>query len=272
MSAVGTLCDVIAQGEKATIATYREESDFEAILCSGFVREQGVVQSIACLECDTTHDAEIIHEAGQYGYFCPDLGFVSVERDAISGLQPNISGIVSSLADAFGCRRRKSTPLQARTWRIGTVMCEGGDITLYFHPCLSDEQDASDLSAALSRDVKSAFRVILTAAGTLPLPNAKTALLKDVVDLDSDLSEFFPLVDPRDIAGAPRRNPGGAPNRFQDLLAQILQSRVNDYIALEGRNAEAKAVREQFCRIYPDTKPPSLSSVQDYVTKFRSSQ
>lgn len=195
------------------------------------------------------HDAEIVHEAGRYGYFCPDLGFVSVERDAISGLRPNLSGIVSSLANAFGCRRRKSAPLQGTTWRIGTVPSEGGDITLYFHPCLSDEQDALEVSAALSRDVRTAFRVILTAEGTLPLPYAKTALLKDVVDLASDLSEFSPLVDPRDIAGAPRRSSGGAPNRFQDLLAQILQSRVNDCIALEGRNAEAKAVREQFCHI-----------------------
>lgn len=272
MSAIDLLCEIIALKAKASAALYKHQPDFEALLREGFVQECGVGRSTVCFQCDDAHDAEIIHDGDKYGYYCPELGFVAVERDEITSLQPNMPRIVSGLADAFGCRRRKSTPLQGMTWRIGTVPSEGGDITLYFHPCLSDEQDALELSAALSREVKTAFRVILTAAGTLPLPYAKTALLTDVVELPADRSEFSVLADPHDIAGAPRRNPGGAPNRFQDLLVQILQSRVNDCIALKGRNAEAKAAREQFCHLYPNAKPPSLSSVQDYVTKFRSSQ
>ena len=272
MSAIDLLCEIITLKAKASAAFFNQQQDFQALFRKGLIRECGVAQSVNCLECDTTHDAEIVHEAGRYGYHCPDVGFVSVERDEIMSLQPNMPRIVSGLADAFGCRRRKPTPLQGSTWRIGTVPSEGGDITLYFHPCLSDEQDALELSAALSRDVRTAFRVILTAAGTLPLPYAKTALLIDVVEFPADRSEFSVLADPHDIAGAPRRNPGGAPNRFQDLLVQILQSRVNDCIALKGRNAEAKAVRDQFCRLYPDKAAPSLSSVQYYVTKFRSGQ
>jgi hypothetical protein len=272
LSAIDFLCEIIALKAKASAASYNQHPDFEALFREGFIQECGVAQSVTCLECDTTHDGEIIHVGGKYGYHCPDLGFVAVERSEIMSLQPNMPRVVLGLADAFGCRRRKSTTLQGTTWRIGTVPSEGGDITLYFHPCLSDEQDALELSTALSRDVRTAFRVILTAAGTLPLPYAKTALLTDVVEFPADRSEFSVLADPHDIAGAPRRNPGGAPNRFQDLLVQILQSRVNDCIALKGRNAEAKAAREQFCRLYPDAKPPSLSSVQDYVTKFRSSQ
>ncbi len=272
MTAIDLLGEIIALRSKATAATYLHRPEFEALARRGLVREIGTVQSMVCLECDVTHDAEIIHDGGHYGYYCPDLGFTAVERDEIRGLLPDFPSIVSGLADAFNCRRRKSTPLQHQTWRIGTTACEAGDITLYFHPSLLDEQDATELSMALSRDIKSTFRVVLTGAGALPIPSVETVLLADVVEFDTTQAAFSVLVDPRVLVDAPRKNLGGAPNRFKDLLAPLILKRIENGAAVKGRNAEARALLETFCHEHPEIKPPSLSRVQDYVTEFRTGQ
>jgi len=41
---------------------------------------------------------------------------------------------------------------------------------------------------------------------------------------------------------------------------------------LAGRNEEARAVLSDFKQSNPHMKPPSLSSVQDYVSKVRAGQ
>jgi hypothetical protein len=96
-----------------------EHPALNGLLRGGHVVESGVVQSIACTECDTLHDAEIIYEQDRYGYYCPELGFIPVTRDRIRGLKPDLAMVVSGLADAMECRRRKKTPLQGETWRLG---------------------------------------------------------------------------------------------------------------------------------------------------------
>lgn len=269
MSAVELLCEIIAQGRKGSATAYAMHPDFEMLLREGFVRKVGVVQSVACLECDTPHDAEIANQDGSYGFFCPELGYIQVARNLIEAVEPDFSTIVAGLADAFDCKRRKSTPLQGATWRIGTIASESGDVSLYLHPSLRGEQEAASLSAALSSEIRSPYRLILTAVGKSPIPDAKIASLADVLELHSEQTGFAVVADPRDIVEAPRKNPGGAPNRHKETLVPLIQSRMRDGSALPGRNEEAKAVlailREQGIH----AKLPSLSSVNDYVTKCR---
>ena len=269
MSAIALLCEIIALGGKAPATTYGQHPEFKTLLRGGYVRESGVVQAVECIECDETHDAEIIYDAGRYGYFCPDIGFVHVDRDEIATWQPDLSAIVAGLADAFDCKRRKSAPLKGATWRIGTVPSEGGDVSLYFHPSLQDERDAADLLAHLSREIRTSHRVILTTVGTLPIPDAKTALLADTVELNSDGAVFDALVDPRDIVGVHRKRVGGAPNRHKKTLDMLIQSRMNDGTSLSGRNEEAKAIRDILRERNPAGEQPSLPTIKRYVTDAR---
>lgn len=266
------LCDLLAQRAKVSADHYQQYPECEPLERAGFVREQGIVRSLVCLECDTVHDAEIVHEGAQYGYFCPDLGFVQVERDKIRGLQTSLPEIIAGLAEAFDCNRRKTTPLQGATWRIGTVATEGGDITLYFHPCMIGAEDAADLTAALMRDIRTTYRVILTAAGTLQIPDAETALLSDAVEFDAKLLGFSASVDPRDIVQAPRKRQGGRPNRFKETLVPLIQSRIEDGSALSGRNEEAKAILAILQAQNSEADTPSLSSIKDYVTQYSTGQ
>ena len=100
----------------------------------------------------------------------------------------------------------------------------------------------------------------------------KTFPLSEVIELDTPGAGFRSISDLRDLVGAPRKNPGGAPNLYGDLLTVLIKDRIAEKIALYGRNAEARAVLADFKRANPDQKSPSLSSVQDYVTKVRAGQ
>ncbi len=272
MSAVGLLCEIIAQSGKASASAYAEHPDFETLSCSGFIRNAGVMQSVTCLDCDIVHDAEIVHENGRYGYFCPEIGFVAIPRAMIEAIKPDFPTIVAALADSFHCKRRKPTELRGATWRIGLVVYEASDVSLYLQPTLQSEQDVAKLMAALSQEVRSQHRLILTASGTLTIPDAKTALLSDVVEIQTVQPAFAVLTDPRDIVEAPRKRPGGAPNRYKEMLGSLIAARKQDGSALPGRNEEAKAILGILSDQKSSKKLPSLSTIQRYLTEMRNSE
>ncbi len=272
MQPIELFCEIAAHRGKVAALRYAHAPFFTALLAHGFFEKSGVVQSVPCLNCSVAHDAEIVHHTGRDGYFCPDAGFVPVSANEIGAVRANVPKMIAALANAFDCRARKSTPVTGETWRVGKMGSEAGDIAIYFHPTLQAERDARDLSAALAQEPGSAYRLILTAAGGLKVEGTKTAPLPEVVELDLSGPEFRPVADLRDLVGAPRKNPGGAPNRFGETLSALIVQRISDGSALAGRNAEARAVLSDFKQSHPQLKPPSLSSVQNYVSKVRTGQ
>ena len=196
-----------------------------------------------------------------------------VSANEISAVRANLSKLIAGLANAFDCRARKSSPVTGETWRVGKVGSEAGDIAIYFHPTLQTERDAEgDLATALAQEARSTYRLILTAAGALKVGDARTVPLSEVVELDLSSPEFRAVADLRDLVGAPRKNHGGAPNRYGQALFALIAQRIADGRALAGRNEEARAVLTDFKQSNPEVKPPSLSSVQDYVSKVRAGQ
>ena len=272
MQPIALLFEILAQGRKVAASAYTDEPSFAALLTDGFLEPAGVIQSIPCSYCDALHDAEIVHHDGRDGYFCAEAGFIPVETSEFSAVRASVPKIIAALADTFECRARKSSPIAGATWRVGRVASDTGDIAIYFHPTLQTENDAKDVSAALPYEPRLTYRLILSAAGNLQMQGMKTVPLSEVIELDTSGAGFRSVADLRDLVGAPRKNPGGAPNLYGDLLTVLIKERIAGKIALDGRNAEARAVLADFKRANPDLKSPSLSSVQDYVTKVRAGQ
>lgn len=272
MQPVELLCDITAQRGKVAASAYSGNPAFSALVEQRFLDWAGVVQCLPCSECDQFHDAKIVCHNGQDGFFCPDIGFVPVTPNEIAAARPNVSKIINALANAFDCRARKSSPISGATWRVGRFSGDTGDIAVYFHPNLHCERDARDVSAALTSEPGSTYRLILTASGKIPVAKATVLTLSEVVEFDLCNGAFRPVADLRDLVGASRKNLGGAPNRYGDRLTEIILQRIADGIALAGRNEEARAVLTDFKRAYPNLEPPSLSSVQDYVSKVRAGQ
>lgn len=269
MSAVHLIAGIIAGGAKVPVASLSHPQLFRSLLEQGLLRDAGVVSAVLCTDCEEPHGAEVIFDAGEYGYFCPALGFTHLARHDITAVDVNLPFLIGKLADAFACARRKSTPVHGKTWRIGAMNTVHGDVMLYFHPRLMDQNDALDLADGLSREMGSKWRLVVTAEGRLPIGGVKTATLGEIVTFSEEGEGFVPMIDPRKIVGVPASPQTGAPNRFGEKITALIRSRIVTGTALPGRNAEAKAV---LALIEQDFGPdvPTLPTVKSYVTKVRS--
>lgn len=268
MSAVDLLGKIVCHGGRVCVAALGQERDVRTLLSCGLLREAGVVSSVICMDCENAHAAEVIFDDGAYGYFCPDLGFVNLERRDIAAVEPDLPALIEHFAEAFDCARRKATPVHGDTWRIGSVKTDHGVITLYFHPRLRDAEDVRELADALSREITSAWRIVVAACGRLPVSGAATLALVELVTLSPTGKTLEPAVDLHAIAGVPASAKTGAPNRFRDKCMTLILSRLENGQALRGRNAEAKAVLS-LLKADLGADAPSLATVKNYVSEAR---
>ena len=270
MNAVDLIANLLAQRRQVRSIKYSSFPGYDDLIKAGLIEETGVVSSIVCNECDHPHDAKIVYESSQYGYYCPEFGFIPKLRTELIAMQPNLGAFVSQIADALDCKRRKSSPLDQDTWRIGAIESAVGDVVLYLHPTLQDARDVKDVQAALASEVKSPFGVILTSGGALTAPAFITAQLDNALSFDMKAGKFTVVADLRAIAGVPEQRTGGRPNEYKKQLNELSAIREKEGRTLKGRNEESKALQSEFKAQFPDIACPSLPTVKRYVSDARS--
>jgi len=270
LNAVDLFATLLAQRGRVRSVEYSSLPAYDDLIKSGLIEKTGVVSSVICDECEYPHDAKISFEGSQYGYHCPDLGFISKPRAELIAIQPNLGAFAAQIADALACKRRKSSPVDKDTWRIGAIDSPAGDVVLYLHPTLMDAPDIRDLQAALAGEMKSPFGVVLTSNGTLSMRPYETAQLHDVLSFDTIAGKLVVVADLRAIAGVPEQRIGGRPNDYRKPLSDLIARRASQGRTLQGRNTEAKALQAEFQIQYPDIKCPSLPTVKRYVSEVKS--
>lgn len=269
MSATARLCEIITQGGKVSADFYGGDDDFAVLTHHGYLRELGVSASVVCDECDAPHSAPVVYDGERYGYFCPDLGFLTPDPARLTAFSPDIPKLIDRLADALECRQRKSSRIQGETWRIGAVQTDSATVMIYFHPTLETEDDARALQDALGREARSEWRLVVTAQGALPMAGLATVRLDDLAEIDIATGALRVLADPGVLAGLPRKNLGGRPAEHRDLLRPLIEGRIRDGVAVGGVNAEAGEVRDAFKAKYPNRPVPSASAIKRYIREAR---
>ncbi len=267
MNAVDLLATLLAQRGPVIASQYSTLPAYAQLLEMGLIEETGVVPSITCDECDQSHDAAVIYEASQYGYYCPDLGFIPKARTDLIAAQPNLGAVVAQIADHLNCKRRNSKPVKDDTWRIGSIETHAGDIALYIKPTMQGAQDIHDFKAALAGEIMSSFGVVLTSKGGLRLPPYTTFQLQDVLSIEA--GELSVVVDVATVAGVPETRAGGRPSDYKKPLNALIAIRERAGQALMGRNEEAKALQAEFKAQFPNITCPSLPTVKRYVSNAR---
>lgn len=269
MDAIRLFSELVAQRRKTAFWAYVGLPAYHQLKQAGFVEGVGVVQSTQCGDCDSPHDAEVVFEGNTYGYYCPDLGFVAKDRLELEAVQPNISGFVENLANDLNCKRRKSSPVVGNTWRVGAIETHAGDISVYFHPTLRDVDDLHDLETALAREARSSFGVVLTASGSISVAPFVTVELENCVSFDETHNQFRFDSDIETMVGVPQVNTGGRPNIYRTNIEIIMNARSRDGRSVQGRNAEAKGILDEYQNHFPTEPVPSKSVVNSYVTEKR---
>ncbi|MDF1679026.1 hypothetical protein [Ponticaulis sp.] len=271
MDAVAIFAQLVSQREKVLARSYSHHAAFHDLIKAGLIEETGVVSSIICDECDQPHESAITYQDSQYGYFCYDLGFIKLSRAEIVSVKPNIKTFVAQIAGRENCKRRKPTPLEGETWRIGGLETAGGDVTIFFQPRMVDVKDVRSFESSLKRDVRTSLGIILTSAGVLSVPPYITTSIQDVLNFDLKTGCFFFDVEPSSIAGVSETRTGGRPNEYKETLTILFHERAADGRSLSGRNQEADAILDEYNDRFPEEKKtPHKSIVRKFVTDVRS--
>ncbi len=267
MNVVSLLCEIIAQGGKVSASFYRGNPAFTGLMHHRFLRRSGVVPSIVCNDCDTSHAAEVVFEDQRYGYHCPDLGFVPLAEVDVRAVQADLPRLVEHLADTFDCARRKPSPLHDQTWRIGVVGTDLGGVSLYFQPRLESGEDTRQLEHALSGEIQTEWKLVITARGAVQVTDVRTVCLDNLVEFNAVSGVFKALVQPANLVGVPRKNPGGRPSEHGPALAEIIAERMESGEALEGVKAEARAIQIKFEAKHPGRGAPTTRTIKRHMKK-----
>ncbi|KCV81858.1 hypothetical protein ATO10_10945 [Actibacterium atlanticum] len=267
MDAARLLAEIIAQKAPVSAAQYQSFTAFRFLIESGYVEEVGIVQSVHCDDCDQPHDADVVFELGEYGIYCPDLGFTVKARSELIAIRPNLVRLVENLADCLDCKRSKTIPIDGHTWRVGVVSCTSADVAVYFQPTLQDANDLRSLEAALAREAKARFGVIVTAYGELACPPFKTLHIEDCLSIDETTGRLEFEADLLTVAGAPVTQTGGRPSPYAITLPKLIGERRKTGMALPGTNEEARAI-QAFLKSARSNEPlPSLSTIKRAIAK-----
>lgn len=267
MDAVNLLSEIIAQRTPVPAARYRSAPAFQLLTESGFIKEAGVVQSTYCDECETPHDAEVVFEQGSYGFYCPDLGFISKQRDDFAATTGDTGRLVEDLADNLNCKRCKTTPVLGQTWRVGVVSSPRADVVVYFQPTMRDATDVRSFEAAFARETNAQFGVILTADGSLAYPPFSTINLEDCLHFNISGRSFEFEADLFQVAGAPDERKGGRPSPYEAKLKAIIAERLAKGQTLPGQNEEARKLRAEYSAKYGGDVAPSITTIKRVMTK-----
>lgn len=263
------LCEIIGQSGEVAAHAYRDDARYGVLLDAGLLQRDGLVQSVLCENCDVPHDAQIVFEGGSYGYFCPDLGLVHLERTDIVAVRPNLPALASQLHMALGCEPGGTSQLGAQTWRIGLVDIPGGRAAVYFQTCLLSDVDLIGLGKALRTEIRRDYTLVVTAVGRLPYQDAVTCTLAQIVQMDLEAARLRKLASVAEAVRAPPKSTGGRPSVYRECFQELLADRAVQGVAEEGRNEEAKAVLLEYRRRYPGKAAPKLPTVKAYVSEFR---
>lgn len=267
MSPVALLCGIIAQSGKVAATSYRDCDSYGQLVTAGLVRRQGLVQSVLCDSCDIGHDAAIVFEDGCYGHVCPEAGFVPIERPDLVAVEPVFDAMARQIAEVLGCGARAPLCIADQTWPIGIVRTDAADIAVYFHACLQTAQDLHALETALRGEVRARFGLVLTAQGTLTVPGMTTAPLDQVVGFDEAHGGLVAEADLSVLVGAPVKPKGGRPAQHADRIKAIIADRAANGHAETGRNAEIRAISEEYTTRFPGASAPSRSTIGRHLER-----
>lgn len=265
MSPITLLCEIVAQKRPVAAIDYRDCKAFRQLVAVGLLKKQGLVQSVLCDACDIGHDGSIVFEDQRYGHHCPEAGFVSVERDDLIAVAPDVALLASLTAAAFGCDSGKPRQIEEASWRVGVVRTEAADIAVYLHPCLETARDVRVLNAALRSQIRSRYDLVLTVAGDSAPAGMTTARLDQVLSFDLQRGSLVADADPAALVGAPVVRPGGRPATHASRIKTIIADRTASAHSEAGRNAEIRAVLAEFAKRFPNEPTPSRSTVARYL-------
>jgi hypothetical protein len=169
--AVSLLCDLIGTGDvRIGARAYADHQEaFAALVHSGILTPDGVIESTVCDACDNHHLADVVpkNDGSGHGWHCPEVGFVLAVPAAISAFAGTmgrvVAGLSRALTSAYGTPRLRPHLLaEDDLWLVGVWEVAGVSTTVAAARKLSSAEALESSSEVLSKVTRFDAGLLLT--------------------------------------------------------------------------------------------------------------
>lgn len=281
IAAFGALCDVLSGGARSVRGPSVGSHDLADRLAGwGFLVEDGVVDAVICDACDTPHRARTTREGDDWGWACPEEGFVPCPLDDLRRWQVTRQTFARKIAApltlprSFDASDEATGLLRLGRMAVGDLRAE---LFLTFAPM--NAKLLAAITAAIAKLHAPDHVIVLQAlsepeGGIALLPSCSALPLAEVlmiapnggIAIDRDLLErcIADLLASRKVA-AP-----GRPSGIQATHA-VLSHLTARGLQPSGRNATARAVLAHWMDVFPGAPEPAESTVKGHLSKLQPS-
>lgn len=168
---VALLCALLRDGDRTLAARAlgpAKAPAVRALVAAGVLVPGGIVERTLCTECDEPHLVDVVTDGpnGLPGWQCPEVGFVTADRNELAAYTLSISGavdlLVKAFTAAFGNTRSRARQLpETRAWLVGVWPIDAVMTTVVLTPTIDTTGDARRLNAALATLVRRDAGVVL---------------------------------------------------------------------------------------------------------------
>ncbi|MFK7945448.1 MAG: hypothetical protein AB8B85_21420 [Paracoccaceae bacterium] len=207
--------------------------------------------SVLCDACDLDHTSRIISDSAtdRIGWHCPEAGFVPATNADLQAVRFNPGRLVTLIADALDCRRRRSQPLiDTSLWRVGSFEYANEVVSLYLALRLHDIEAVNATSEKLSSEPGLHRGLLLTpnisGAAGISIARCRIAALEELISFEDG-----ELVADQDraagLAGVEVRLSGGRPGHPRRREAEtLIRARIAKGELKSSKRAEARAIKQ----------------------------
>jgi hypothetical protein len=281
---ISLLCELAEASDEGFLAAELGESygiPLLLLIKLGAVTHGAPLRTVTCRACHGDHPASIEFDAatGRHFHFCPEAGLVTVDDADLATLRFDPGWLVEWLVDELPIippvRRRALVP--NRVWHLGDARCGETLLTVMLARKVSSQVALDHLASALSTIPPADLGVVVTSfpgvARQVRLPHGYEFLdlreigrvAEDRLVLDSAKLGFWV----KTIRSGPVRRQQSRSGRpsVEAEIKRIYNERRAKGLAMISTSAEAREIRAEFQKRFPDRDPPHLSTVRGHVSR-----
>jgi len=281
IAAFGALYDVLSGGARSVRGSSVGSHDLAGRLAVwGLLVEDGVVDAVICDACDTPHRARTAREGDDWGWACPDEGFVPCPLDDLRRWQVTRQAFARKIAASLTLPRSFDAVDEASgLLRLGRMAVADlrAELFLTFAPMNANLLAA--ITTAIAKLHAPDHVIVLQAlsepeGGVALLPSCSALPFVEVLTIapDGGIAIDWALLE-RCIADLLASRKVAAPGRPSGIEATraVLSYLIARGLLPSGRNATARAVLAHWTDVFPGAPKPAESTIKEHLSTLRSS-
>lgn len=277
------LGDLIGAGPLSRDAlTIMDDEEWLALVKAGAVIECGPPKEILCQECDEGHLSEIEWQNDGYVAFCPEAGFVPVQRAFLSRVELQPLWWITELARSLKIvNPRCQALIEGKAWFVDhaihagfewRVICIVGEVSSAYLDGLVDHIErlpprlltvVITLSSGFQSQSLARHKIWL-----LRLADIANVTLKPNIRINIDQQALIGWLKGFDRGQCKPMSTGGNPGKNKSLVNQFIAEYCSSNQPIKNKSLAAREILVQIKEVHPDADAPTEGTIRNRLREM----